>query len=559
MFAALITLALGIAGCSTGNGRLDASNRAPSATENDINPVARDQLQDGGTLQWPLTGLPPNFNAHELNGPDIDNTAVIGALLPSVFKFDAAAQPSLKKDYVDSAELIATDPKQVVAYRINPKAAWYDSTPITVADFQAQWKALNGINPAFRVALTQGYDKIETVAEGRDEREVIVTFKTQYADWRALFSPLYPASTNADPNMFNDGWKERPLTTAGPFKFDSLDKTAKTITLVRNERWWGRPAKLERIIYRVIDGDAQVDALANGEIDFIDIGSNVNNLQRAQAIQGITIHRAGGPNFTHLTINGTSEALKDIRVRQALAMGIDRGRIAQALIKPLGVPPTPLGNHIFMANQKGYQDNSGDLGRYNPQKARALLDEAGWTLVDGVRAKDGKQLYVRYVVPSQAAQNKQVAELVQGMLNQIGIKVAIETVPGDDFFEKHIAPGNFDITGFVWVGTPFPISASKSIYAKPKPGPDGQLVLQQNYARIGSDEIDQLFDQAATELDPAKAIQIANEIDAQIWREVHTLTLYQRPEIVATKANLANFGAFGFASTIYEDIGFLPS
>jgi ABC-type transport system substrate-binding protein len=86
------------------------------------------------------------------------------------------------------------------------------------------------------------------------------------------------------------------------------------------------------------------------------------------------------------------------------------------------------------------------------------------------------------------------------------------------------------------------------------PGADGQLVLQQNYARIGSDEIDQLSDQAAAELDPAKAIQIANEIDAQIWRQVHTLTLYQRPEIVATKANLANFGfgAFRFTSTIMK-------
>ncbi|MGH8900893.1 MAG: ABC transporter family substrate-binding protein [Egibacteraceae bacterium] len=555
VLAALVVLALAMAGCS-GGGRPGSGGDAPAATENDINPVARDQLADGGTLRWPLSGFPANFNYNELNGPDADNAAVLGALLPGPFEFDAAAQPILQREYVEFAEVTATDPKQVVTYRINPKAVWYDGTPITVADFEAQWKALNGSNPAFRVASTQGYDKVERVAKGRDEREVIVTFKTKYADWRALFGALYPASTNADPNVFNDGWKQQPLTTAGPFKLDSVDRTAKTITLVRNEKWWGRPAKLERIIYRVIDGDAQVDALANGEIDFIDIGSNVNNFQRAQAIQGVTLRRAGGPNFSHITINGTSEVLEDVRVRQAIAMGIDRGRIAQALIAPLGVPPTPLGNHIFMANQKGYEDNSGDLGEYNPEAARARLDEAGWKLDGGVRAKDGKQLAIRFVIPAQVAQTKQMAELVQGMLGEVGVKVEIETVPGDDFSDKYIAPGNFDLTAFAWLGTPFPISSSKSIYASPKPGPDGQLDVQQNYARVGSDEIDRLFDQATAELDTAKAVQLANEIDAKIWQEVHSLVLYQRPEIVATNTNLANFGAFGFASGAYEDIGF---
>jgi peptide/nickel transport system substrate-binding protein len=108
----------------------------------------------------------------------------------------------------------------------------------------------------------------------------------------------------------------------------------------------------------------------------------------------------------------------------------------------------------------------------------------------------------------------------------------------------------------VWAGTPFPIHASKPIYASPRRGPDGQLDVQRNYARIGSEEIDRLFDQATAELDPVKAVRLANEIDARIWQEVHSLTLYQRPDIVATNTNLANFGAFGIASKAYEDIGF---
>jgi peptide/nickel transport system substrate-binding protein len=153
-------------------------------------------------------------------------------------------------------------------------------------------------------------------------------------------------------------------------------------------------------------------------------------------------------------------------------------------------------------------------------------------------------------------QHKQTAELVQGMLGEVGVTVEIEAVPGDGFFRNFIAPGNFDLSDFAWTGTPFPISSSKPIYANPKPGSDGRLDVQRNYARVGSDEIDRLFDQATAELDPAKAVRLANEIDAKIWQEVHSLTLFQRPDIVAVHTNLANFGAFGFASRAYEDIGF---
>ena len=130
-------------------------------------------------------------------------------------------------------------------------------------------------------------------------------------------------------------------------------------------------------------------------------------------------------------------------------------------------------------------------------------------------------------------------------------------MPSDDFFAKYINTGNFDFTVFSWIGTPFPISSAKSIYALPKKGANGEDDIQQNYARVGSAELDALFDKATSEFDEQKAIDIGNQIDAAIWNEVHSLTEYQRPEIIASKTNLANHGAFGFATPPrYEDIGF---
>lgn len=557
--ASLAALALVAAACGGGgDSNSDSSgngNAAPSATKNDINPVPRDKIKDGGTLHWPLNQIPTNFNFNQLDGTLADNDRVISALLPSPFLFDASGKGVVNKDLVTDAKLTSTD-QQVVTYEINPKAVWYDGTPITEADFEAQWKALNGTNKAYNVASTQGYDKIRSVAKGKDDREVVVTFASKYADWQALFGPLYPASTNNDPKVFNEGWLAKPLTSAGPFRLDSIDQTAKTITLVRNEKWWGNKAKLDKIIYRAIPADSQIDSLANGEIDFIDVGPDVNALQRAQTTPGITVHKAGGPNFRHVTINGAGPILSDLNVRQAVAMGIDRAKIAQALLGPLGVPAVPLNNHIFMGNQNGYKDNTGDVGKFDPDRAKQLLDQAGWRQNGAFRSKNGKELDLRFVIPANVAASRQESELIQGMLKDIGINVKIDTVPLDDFFDRYITPGNFDLTVFAWLGTPFPVSSSKSIYAKPTKDDKGQLVVQQNYARVGSDQIDQLFDQATAELDPAKAIDLANQIDGMLWNEVHSLTLYQRPDIVATKSNLANFGAFGFASRIYEDIGF---
>ena len=168
------------------------------------------------------------------------------------------------------------------------------------------------------------------------------------------------------------------------------------------------------------------------------------------------------------------------------------------------------------------------------------------------RSKGGRPLELRIVIPSGVATSQQESELMQSMLAAVGIKLDIMTVPVGDFFDKYVPPGDFDLTVFSWLGGVFPISSSQSIYAKPQ----GQNI-QQNYARIGSDQIDMLFDQATAEFDPTKAIALGNQIDTLIWQEVHSLTLYQRPDIIACKSTLGNFGASGFATLPYQDMGFV--
>jgi peptide/nickel transport system substrate-binding protein len=256
-----------------------------------------------------------------------------------------------------------------------------------------------------------------------------------------------------------------------------------------------------------------------------------------------------------MTVNGKSPILSDVNVRKALAQAIDREAIAKVLLGPLGVKTTPLGNHIYMTNQKGYQDNSTSLP-FDTDAAAKLLEDAGWKLSGDTRTKDGKPLNLRLPLPPSSTIGKQIAELCRSMAQKVGIKIEIQSVAGDDFFPKYVSTGDFDIVLFGWAGTPFPVTSAKSIYVSPQKKPDGTDEIQQNYARVGNPEIDKLFDEGAATFDIPKQIEIGNQIDKLIWDEVHSLTFYQVPDIVASKEKLANFGAYGFASTIYEDIGY---
>jgi peptide/nickel transport system substrate-binding protein len=437
-----------------------------------------------------------------------------------------------------------------------PEATWSDGKPITVRDYQAQWRALNGRNPAYQVASTTGYELVDDVRQGTHNHEVVVRFAKLYADWRALFSPLYAPATNSDPNVFNSGWVNKIRVTAGPFWFGGFDETAKTVTVVRDPRWWGNPAKLDKIVFKALESDAGIQAYLNGEVDYLpSVTTNPSSYKQVHSARGGVVREAAGPDFRHFTFNATSPVLSDVRVRRAVAMGIDRAAIARADLTGLHWPVRTMDNHFFVNTQTGYQDNSGQVGRYDPDKARRLLDEAGWNASGAVRQKAGKLLSLRFVILSGIPTSRNEAELTQALLKNIGVRVDIQTVPSADFFDQYIFPGNFDITAFSWLGSPF-VSSSQSIYRKPGKDAKGQPVIWQNYARVGSDQIDKLLSSAGQELDPVRSRALFNQADRLIWDEVHSLTIFQRPQISSVKKGVANLGSFGFASRIYEDIGY---
>ncbi|MER6994253.1 ABC transporter substrate-binding protein [Streptomyces sp. NPDC000410] len=198
----------------------------------------------------------------------------------------------------------------------------------------------------------------------------------------------------------------------------------------------------------------------------------------------------------------------------------------------------------------------GVAGAYAPKgtHAPAMNDDRA----AGPLGKNGEPLTLRFVLPSGPGSEalRTVGDRIARMLDRIGVRTEITKVEDESYFKDHIASGHYDLALYTWPASAYPATDARPIYAKPEPATDGSLLVEQNYTRVGTDHIDQLFAQAVAELDEDQADELMKRADARIWATAASIPLYQRPQLVAVKRELVNVGAFGFAAPRYQDIGF---
>ncbi|MCA2262926.1 hypothetical protein A5626_12110 [Mycobacterium marseillense] len=544
-------MALVLSGCSPAiNVIPETGQNARIGTSSDINPRDPATLQDGGDLRLALTAFPPNFNILHIDGNSAEVAAMMKATLPRAFVIGPDGSTTVDTNYFTSIELTGTAP-QVVTYTINPKAVWSDGTPITWEDIASQVHALSGADKNFEIAGPSGADRVASVTRGVDDRQAVMTFAKPYAEWRGMFAGngmLLPKSMTATPEAFNKCQLDGPGPSAGPFIATSLDRTTQRIVLSRNPKWWGPRPRLDNITYLVLDDAARLPALQNNTIDATGVGT-IDQLTIAQRTKGITIRRAPAPAWSHITFNGApGSILADKALRVAVSKGIDRQTIAEVVQYGLTSNPVALGNHIYVAGQQGYQDNS-TVMPYDPAAAKRELDALGWKRVGQFRQKDGRQLVIRDLFYD-AQGSRQFAQIAQHSLAQIGVKLELVARAGSGFFTNYINVGAFDLAQFGWLGDAFPLSSLTQIYKS-----DGES----NFGKIGSPQIDAAIERTLEELDPDKARALANDLDKLIWAEGFSLPLTQSPGDIAVRSTLANFGAAGLGDLNYTAIGFTRS
>src|SRR4051794_29356766 len=294
-------------GGSSSNAKPTKEQEASATKQIDINEQPLDKVKQGGTVRWAVDQFSTQWNYNQINGPEASTAQVLYGVMPYAFIADKTAKVSPNPDYVTSAKAENAGGKQVVTIELNPKAKWSDGTPITEKDFETQWTALKDPAGKYQISSSTGYDLIESVKQGKDEREVIATVKKPFADWNPLWPPLYPAKYQDPPAHFNKGYLNKIPVTAGPFKVEKIDKSAKTVSMVPDPNWWGAKPKLDRIITRALELDAGVNAFVNGEVDINLLPNDPASYKRAKSAKNGVIRVAGGPDFRHFTFNGTSK------------------------------------------------------------------------------------------------------------------------------------------------------------------------------------------------------------------------------------------------------------
>ena len=146
---------------------------------------------------------------------------------------------------------------------------------------------------------------------------------------------------------------------------------------------------------------------------------------------------------------------------------------------------------------------------------------------DGIRAKGGTRLSVKLIYPSGNINRRDTVLLASAMAKEAGIELVPTLIPSADYFSKYVTVSKFEMSIFAWSGTNFPISSTSNLYSLNKP---------QNFGNIGNAKIDDLFKKANNILDPVKRCALANEADKEVYQVVHSITLFQRNNVIGVRA-----------------------
>lgn len=495
--AVLVIASLGVASCASGGAASNSDQTPATSALQQINPRDVSELKKGGDLRIPIDALPTNYNPLQVNGARVITWQMAEAVLPSAFRNGADGGHELNESFFSSVELTGTDP-QVITYTINPEAKWSNGRSLSWEDLRDQAAALSAENPDFEGFSSVGYSNIRSVAMGRSGQEAVVTMAQPFAEWQGLFNMIIPSEISSDATTFNTGWLGKMTLTSGPFRIGEIDETEKTLTLARNEEFWGERPPLDRVIFRVLDPTARADELANDGIDLYPIGGDVDLYARAKTIDGVELRQAAERKAGQLTFNGAAGApLQGKDVRVAVAQAIDPQAITDVVLGAIVPGAKAVGNHILPPTDKGYVDNSGALP-FDPTKAAAQLDAAGWVDQGGKRTKDGKALTLRVVAPNTPV-GTVVSQTLRAQLEAVGITADVATVPLDKFYNDYLLKGNFDIAAFEWTKSASPFAHDRPVFQKPEGDSYGS-----NFGRVYVPEIDDLYDRGLATLDEAE-------------------------------------------------------
>jgi peptide/nickel transport system substrate-binding protein len=476
---AVVPLSIIVAACST--------TAAPSQSS----PAGASTPHSGGTLTIAIATDPVTLNYDVTDNPDSANIQKLydNGLLTENGKEEI--EPSLASSWTVSPD------GKTYTFNLRHDVKWQDGVPFTSADVVFTIEKFLPVAPG--PAATVVNDIASASAAG--PYKVVVQLKNRYdpfltsmVDTNLMMEAkhIYGNQNVLTDNQAND----HPIGT-GPFIFQSWIRGQK-VTFVRNPHYWGATKKdpipwISKVVVDEIPSPATtVDALLNGSIDYVPDSelptTAIKQLINSTCCRAVLVHDT--PSFNIIFTNTAKAPFNNVIVRRALYMAIDRNTILQDALSGYGTPtlsPIP-------STYAQLWDPSLNLNTqypYDPQKAAAMLDQAGFPVKNGERF--GRTLTFLY--SSGVTQGaSQTAAIVKAEFAQIGVNVSLVNEDLNTWAHRTYVQRNFDLSFIGYTSANDPASGGITLSWECQPNRD---VLYTNPSGYCNTTVDSLLTQAA--------------------------------------------------------------
>jgi peptide/nickel transport system substrate-binding protein len=421
-------------------------------------------------------------------------------------------------------------------FRLKKGVAWHDGTPFSARDVKFTWELVT--NPKFGAFTRVGFDAIASM-ETPDEstvrvrlREPFAPFLTAWGD--AWIVPAHILESVPDPNTAEFNTRS-PIGT-GPFKFGSR-VAGDHLVLVANPAYHGGPPHLERIIFKYIpDLTVLYTQFKTGAIDVTGLqGISAEFYAEAKALPGVTLHLHHSPSVEYIYFNYGKPWFKERPVRQALYHAMDKRAIIEQVY--YGVPKPVEG--YLPSTSWAY---NADLPRHehNPEKAKQILDEAGWKPgPDGIRAKGGERLSFTNSTTSGNKLREQAQALLQQNWRAVGVDMQISNMPAAVIWGEFYVKSKFDslMVGIqASVGDdPDCLNRIHSKYIAAETGSG------RNVAQYKNPEVDQLLEDGVREVDRAKRRALYVKLQEVLRTDLAYLPIFSYVRIEGVRQGLLHY------------------
>lgn len=506
-------MALGLTACGASNtgAAADETGSAAVSTES----ASSDTAASGEKIiNVGVTNTLGSLNPLLLNGGEINKYAT-GLMFLPLMELDA----DLNFEGMLADSITTEDNKNFIVH-IDDAATWSDGTPVTADD--VVYTALRLASPvigntAMMYYVFEGVGDDGFVEEGAEsidgiqkvddktvqfttkEEMPITTFENSYARY-LLTLPKHVIEQYSEEELSTADWFNHPDVVSGPFIVTDFD-VDHYISYEANKDYWKGAPKIDKLNIKIVDGSQLYAGLQSGEIDITQQTMSDIPQEDYESVEALdNVEVVYGSPVTNQSVFIQTKNVPDVKVRQAMLYAIDRQQILEELLNGHGEIADG-----FLSSASPFYDDSLTPVSYDPEKAKALLEEAGW---------DGSQT-IRFYVNSGDSTFVNAASIIAAEWAAVGIKAEIQTV---DFATLMSVAGTED----------YDVLAVQYTYAPVDPYPDVAWLLggEGSWTGYSDDTLNDALTKSQLTSDPEETKELFSVVDKKVQEDVPMFSAY---------------------------------